>query len=153
MNPTFTFTPDDMMHPVYCKQCRTHIPLVILTQGNGICPDCIQADQQAQTAAFQQQQVIQAQRVAAMQAAQQRRADFLKIFAPNIVTVCLFAILIFCGVAYHNKVVTEMQQKIAKLESRTEKNERILERTTKLAENADKYAHSHPNMHSYSLFP
>lgn len=50
MNSSYTFSPDDAMNPVYCRDCRALIPRGISVQGNGICPDCIATKQQAQSA-------------------------------------------------------------------------------------------------------
>jgi hypothetical protein len=118
MNPTFTFSPDDMMNPVYCRQCRTHIPLAVSAQGNGLCPDCVQANQQAQTIAFQQQQSAQAQRAAAQQRAtpMQAKADSL---LPSFAAASLAIIGAFVGVLmyYHNTVVIPLKQELAQTRS------------------------------------
>ena len=50
MNSTYTFSPDDAMNPVYCRECRVHIPDDISVQGKGVCPDCIATKHQAQFA-------------------------------------------------------------------------------------------------------
>jgi len=65
MSSSYTFSADDMMNPVYCKQCRNQIPKAVSLQGNGVCPDCMQISQQAQASMLQQHQVAQAQQIAA----------------------------------------------------------------------------------------
>ncbi len=66
MGPPYVFTQDDQMNPVYCTQCRVHIPRVVSNQGRGLCPVCIannvaisqaQAQQTAQAHQFQQAQI------------------------------------------------------------------------------------------------
>ena len=40
--PTYQFSPDDAMFPVYCTQCRAHVPVAISNAGHGLCPVCTQ---------------------------------------------------------------------------------------------------------------
>ena len=47
MNSTYTFSPDDMMNPIYCRECRTHIPRDVSTEGSGLCLACFSKREQA----------------------------------------------------------------------------------------------------------
>jgi hypothetical protein len=40
-NPDYSYSPDDLMQPVYCIVCRQHIPKDISNAGKGVCPECI----------------------------------------------------------------------------------------------------------------
>ncbi len=62
MNPDFTFSPDDLMNPIYCRNCRVHIPAKVSTSGGGYCPDCNIARHHAQVAAQQAQIAVQQQK-------------------------------------------------------------------------------------------
>ena len=56
MNPNWTYSDDDKINPIYCTQCRIHIPRNLSAYANGLCPDCVQklqAAQQAQPQALQ----------------------------------------------------------------------------------------------------
>jgi len=37
----YVFDQDDMMQPIYCIQCRSHIPRIVSNLGKGLCPICI----------------------------------------------------------------------------------------------------------------
>jgi hypothetical protein len=41
-NPNYSYSPDDLLQPVYCIVCRQHIPKDISNAGKGICPDCVE---------------------------------------------------------------------------------------------------------------
>lgn len=72
MSAPFLFTPDDQIYPVYCTQCRAHIPRAVSNAGHGLCPSCIQANQAAAVASAAQAQAAQAAQAQAQQ--QQRHA-------------------------------------------------------------------------------
>jgi hypothetical protein len=42
VDPRFTYTSDDQMQPVYCPDCRAHIPRTVLSQFGNVCPNCHQ---------------------------------------------------------------------------------------------------------------
>ena len=113
------FTPDDHMNPVYCIQCRVHIPLSVSQQNGRLCPDCVQVNHQAQAAADQQRQAAHAQQAAAHQAAQQISAIAIaqaKTLIPLIVVGAILVLLVSGGALwlYHVKIVKPMDAEIAR---------------------------------------
>jgi hypothetical protein len=46
-NAHYNFTDEDMMSPIYCMKCHTHVPRLVSSAGKGICPRCIQEIQHA----------------------------------------------------------------------------------------------------------
>jgi hypothetical protein len=64
---SYVFTVDDQINPVYCINCRTHIPRSVSNSGRGLCPSCIQSQrvQQAQQAAANQAALVNQQQAAA----------------------------------------------------------------------------------------
>ncbi len=56
MQPAYQFTDDDRFYPIYCTQCKAHIPKAVSNSGGGICPPCHQV---ATTLVAQQQANIQ----------------------------------------------------------------------------------------------
>lgn len=58
--PAYNFTQDDNLNPLYCIQCRTHIPRAVSNAGRGLCPLCIAKNQQASANQALAQQAQQA---------------------------------------------------------------------------------------------
>lgn len=40
MGAPYVFTQDDQMNPVYCVQCRAHIPIAVSNANRGLCAIC-----------------------------------------------------------------------------------------------------------------
>lgn len=68
-SPIYNFSQDDVLFPIYCTQCRSHIPRDISDLGKGLCPDCISANVVAMQALALAKQQAQQQRQAQQQAA------------------------------------------------------------------------------------
>lgn len=63
----FVFTQDDLMQPVYCIQCRAHIPRAVSNANKGVCGSCLSAPT-PQVSPLSLQAVIPPQQVAMQQA-------------------------------------------------------------------------------------
>ena len=153
LNPQFAFTPDDMMNPVYCKQCRTHIPALISSQYYGMCPDCSQAYQQSQALALQQQQAAQAQQAAAQQAAHQqavaakatKRGMLPYFLIASLVTIISNACMLLM---YHGFVIKPLKDDLAKTQAELVATQNAVTELTRVvnfnADTANRNNHLYP---------
>lgn len=71
--PQYFFSQEDQMFPVYCTDCRAHIPKIISNQNGGLCPTCLAKT----TLQFQQRVVSQMQAQAQAQTAQKAQQQAL----------------------------------------------------------------------------
>jgi len=84
--PPQIFTQDDVMFPVYCTSCRTHIPRSVSNANNGLCVSCAQA--QAASNALQMQSQAQAAAVAQAQAVAAQQAIWARDTGNGICPNC-----------------------------------------------------------------
>lgn len=151
--PDPSFTDDDAMNPVYCRQCRVQIPGELHRRSAGLFTPCLTAlEERAERERGAAAEAAEALRLR-LAARQARRDALLRSGGSAWLAPLVFLVLAVTIAAYHVTVVRPLRAELAAVSADLERAkdnlstvQSALQRTTESAENANEHAHSHPDL-------